>query len=334
MTAGGFREVDQDLLADYLGGALDGTPDEAVVARLIEQDSAWAEAHDALVPALAQVGEDLAAWAGPAPEMPLAVADRIAAALAGAGPGTPTDPSAAPDATNRTGPDRPTGVPPVLVPTQPSGGSRRPAGGSGPTTGHTGTAGPGRRGRRWARIAGPVALATASVFAIGLGINRFVTETTQSDGASTTAVSEPAGAARGAHDSFREAGTPQHSGTDWTPEALATGAPGVPPTGPVKSLGQGSAAPPAAEGERFPAADGLYRLTTRSALDSCLAAVSIEHGAGPLTVDLVDYARFRGAPALVVRFVDPSGARWVWVSGPECGVPGSGADTRYRARVG
>ncbi|WP_405115138.1 hypothetical protein OG559_11850 [Micromonospora sp. NBC_01405] len=334
MTAGGFREVDHDLLADYLGGALDSTPDEAVVARLVEQDPAWAEAHDALVPALARVGEDLAAWAGPAPEMPLAVADRIAAALAGAGPGTPTaNPTTVPDATDRTGPDHATHVPAALVPTQPSGGSRRAAGGSGPTTGRTGTAGPGRRGRRWARIAGPVALATASVFAIGLGLNRFVTETTQSDSASTTA----AGAARGAQDSFRAAGTPQRSGTDWTPEALATGATkatGVPPTGPAKSLGQGSAGPPAVGGERLPAADGLYRLTTRSALDSCLAAVSTEHGAGPLTVDLVDYARFRGDPALVVRFVDPSGARWAWVSGPECGVPGSGADTRYRARVG
>ncbi|WP_405101924.1 hypothetical protein [Micromonospora sp. NBC_01412] len=334
MTAGGFREVDHDLLADYLGGALTGTPDEAVVARLVEEDPAWVEAHDALVPALARVGEDLAAWTGLAPEMPLAVADRIAAVLAGAGPGTPTDSSAEPDATDRPDPYRATGVPPALVPTQPSGGSRRPAGGSGPTTGRTGTAGPGRRGRRWARIAGPVALATASVFAVGLGLHRFVAETTQSDSGSTTTVSEPAGAVRGAQGSFRAAGTPQHSGTDWTPEALAARASAVPPTGPAKTLGQGSAEPPAVEGERLPAIGGLSRLTTPGALNSCLAAVSTEHGAGPLIVDLVDYARFRGDPALVVRFVDPSGAHWAWVSGPECGVPGSGADTRYRARVG
>ncbi|RGC68654.1 hypothetical protein C5N14_11710 [Micromonospora sp. MW-13] len=331
MTAGGFREVDHDLLADYLGGALDGTPDEAVVARLVEEDPAWAEAHDALAPALARVGEDLAAWAGPAPEMPLAVADRIAAALAGAGPGTPTGPSVAPDATDRTDPDRATGVPPALVPAQPSGGSRRPAGGSGPTTGRTGTAGPGRRGRRWVRIAGPVALATAAVFAVGLGLNRFVTESTQSDSAATTTMREPAGAAMGANGSFRATGNPQHSGIDWTPEALASGAPR---TGPSKSVGQGSAAPEVGGGERLPAVGDLDRLTAAGALTSCLTAVSTEYGAGPLTVDLVDYARFRGDPALIVRFVDPSGVRWAWVSGPECGVPGSGADTRYRARVG
>ncbi|NBE82326.1 hypothetical protein [Micromonospora rubida] len=334
MTAGGFREVDHDLLADYLGGALAGTPDEAVVARRVEQDPAWAEAHDALVPALVRVGEDLAAWAGPAPEMPLAVVERLAAALAGAGPGTPTGSSAVPDATGRIDLDSAAGVPAALVPAQPSGGSRRPAGESGPTTGRTGTAGPGRRGRRWARIAGPVALATASVFAVGLGINRFVAETTQSDSASATTVNEPAGAARDTQGSFRAAGMPQHSGTDWTPETLAAGASARPPKGPTKPFGQGSAEPPAVVGERLPAAGGLSRLATPGALAPCLAAVSTEHGAGPLTVDLVDYARFRGDPALVVRFVDPSGAHWAWVSGPECGVPGSGADTRYRARVG
>ena len=31
MTGAEFSEVDIDLLADYVGGALDGTPDEAVV---------------------------------------------------------------------------------------------------------------------------------------------------------------------------------------------------------------------------------------------------------------------------------------------------------------
>ncbi|WP_320068318.1 hypothetical protein [Micromonospora sp. RTGN7] len=339
MTAGGFREVDHDLLADYLGGALDGTPDEAVVARLVEQNPAWAEAHDALAPALARVGEDLATWADLAAEMPLAVADRIAAALAGAGPGTATDPSESVLATHSSGPvgrvdeARPVdGGLPALVPSQSSAGSRRPAGGSRPTTGPTGV-GPGRRGRRWVRIAGPVALATASVFAVGLGLNQLVGGTSQSDSGVHTTMGEHTVPGAAVNGSFREIGTPRRSGIDWTPEALAAeGA--APRTGPGKSLDRGSTGPVAADESRLPALGGLKLLTSPNGLNSCLAAVSAEHGVGLLTVDLVDYARFRGAPALVLRFVDPSGARWAWVSGPECGVPGSGADTRYRARVG
>ncbi|MFD0818409.1 hypothetical protein ACFQ0D_08790, partial [Micromonospora zhanjiangensis] len=63
-------------------------------------------------------------------------------------------------------------------------------------------------------------------------------------------------------------------------------------------------------------------------------AVAAEHGAGTVTVQLVDYATFNGTPALVVLFTDQGPDRWAWVSGPECGVPGSGADTRYQTRVG
>ncbi|MGC4808330.1 hypothetical protein [Micromonospora sp. DT233] len=356
MTAGGFREVDHDLLADYLGGALDGTPDEAVVAGLVQREPAWAVAHDALAAALPRVGLDLATWAESPVEMPPAVADRIAAALADAG-GVDTGGADA-DGTDAGGTDaggvdtggtdtggtdtggvdnggvdngRPAGgVRPALVPAQPSPGARRPVGGTRPATGPTG-AGPGRRGRRWARIAGPVALATASVFAVGLGLNHLVDGNSQSDsGVSTTIGEQAAPGGANPNGSFRTAGAPQRSGTDWTPEALAA----APRTDASKSSGREPLGPEVAGDERLPAVGSLDRLGTRPALGSCLTAVSAEHGAGLLTVDLVDYARFRGAPALVLRFVDPSGARWAWVSGPECGVPGSGADTRYRARVG
>ncbi|MFC8850956.1 MULTISPECIES: hypothetical protein [unclassified Micromonospora] len=321
MTAGGFREVDLDLLADYLGGALDGTPDEAVVDRLVAEDPAWAEAHDALAAALAPVGDALASWAGPAPEMPPFVADRIVAALAGAGPGTPPLPA---EPTQRGLAD-PARI--GRVPTQPTGGTRRPAGSPDPATGR-----PGGRGRRWARLAGPVALAAASVVAVGFGLNQLATGA-QDGGAADQAISSQAEAGGGA---FTIAGAPRRSGTDWTPEALAADDRLSPHASePAKSFGAGPDAPVGGDGgERLPAVGGLSRLTGSSALADCLTAVSAEHGAGPLTVDLVDYARFQGAPALVVRFVDPSGARWAWVSGPECGVPGSGADTRYRTRVG
>ncbi|MER7268773.1 hypothetical protein ABT344_10750 [Micromonospora carbonacea] len=322
MTAGGFREVDLDLLADYLGGALDGTPDEAVVARLVAENPAWAGAHDALAAALAPVGDALAAWAGPAPQMPPVVADRITAALAGAGPGTPAGAADQPDRAGLADQARL-----GRVPAQPTGGTRRPAGGPGPTTGR-----PGGRGRRWARLAGPVALAAASVVAVGFGLNQVVGGSDQSGGAADRAVNAQAESGGGG---FTLAGTPRRSGTDWTPESLAAGGRLSPASEPPRSFGAGPDAPAGGDdGERLPAVGGLGRLTGTGALADCLTAVSAEHGAGPLTVDLVDYARFQGAPALVVRFVDPSGERWAWVSGPECGVPGSGADTRYRTRVG
>jgi hypothetical protein len=354
VTAGGYGEVDHDLLADYLGGALAGTPDEAVVARLIERDPAWARAHDELASALARVADDLAAWAEPAPTMPSAVADRISAALAVAGPavvasgpavlaeasGAATDPdevSDGPGLTNRpdalrvdTDPAKATVRRGIGVPAQP--GPRRAPGGSRPAPARGTGTGPGRR-RRWGRVAGPMAVAAASVVAVGLGMNQFVRGGAQDDSGGGH---ESAGTAASAAGPYRTTSVPQHSGMDWTPEALAAGQP-TSTVGPFRSLAAPEVGPQvvASEGgERLPAPDGLDRLAGEDALDACLGAVSTEHGAGLISVDLVDYARFQGVPALIIRFSDPSGARWAWVSGPECGVPGSGADTRYRTRVG
>ncbi|MBM0226392.1 hypothetical protein JNW87_13525, partial [Micromonospora sp. ATA51] len=131
---------------------------------------------------------------------------------------------------------------------------------------------------------------------------------------------------------FRTTGPPRRSGTDYTPEQLS-GASSLkaPPAAAGGGRETGQAAP---ENERFSAAGGLDRLTGRDALDACLREITAEHGSGAVAVDLIDYASFQGRPALVVTFVDTAGARWAWVSGPECGVPGSGADTRFRTRVG
>ncbi|WP_433315291.1 hypothetical protein [Micromonospora chersina] len=314
MTSREFSGVDHDLLADYLGGALDGTPEQATVARLVEQDPAWAEAYAALARAVELVDADLAAWAAePAPELPPTVADRIDAALAGAGPFSTHDASQA------------------AVPAQPSrathsaGGSVRPGR----------NAGPGRRSRRWARLAGPVALAAASVTAVGFGVSHLV----DAGAGRTTAAGDSAGsradreAAPLAAAPFRTTGPARHSGTDYTPEGLSQ--PLAVFGAPSPSLGGGKEDTSGGEDEhRVGAGATLSRLAAPEALASCLSAIGGEHAGGPLTVDLVDYARFRGSPALVVTFTDAGGARWAWVSGPECGVPGSGADTRFTTRVG
>ncbi|MFE9689806.1 hypothetical protein [Micromonospora sp. NPDC005806] len=328
MTAREFSGVDHDLLADYVGGALDGTPGQADVARLIDDDPAWSDAYAALVRAVDLVHTDLTDWAAaPEPEMPLAMADRITAALADAGPAPTSD-------------DDPLDLPTPAhdhdpaVPAQSTVGTRRTGGAARPADGPGRNTGPGRRSRRWARIAGPVALAAASVTAVGLGVSHLV-EVGNGGGVGVTAAdgrADRGAAPLSAAAPYRTTAPARQSGTDYTPEKLSGGRSfSVPSATGDSQKALGGAAP---GNERLSAATGLDRLTRPEALDSCLGAISAEHGPGEITVDLVDYATFQGRPALVVTFVDAGGLRWAWVSGPECGVPGSGADTRFRTRVG
>ncbi|MEU4677203.1 hypothetical protein [Micromonospora sp. NPDC023737] len=373
MTVGRFREVDHDLLADYLGGALDGTPEQAVVARLVAEDAAWAEAYAQLAPAVAAVEGDLARWGEPVADMPLDVAERITSALAalppltgelptatGPGPAQDTTPggtdvdatTADDDAVSADGahtgfggpgtPDAHTEKPSEpdadqtsspLVPAQ--GGRRRPAAGV-PRSDRGAPTGPGRRRRRLARVAGPVALAAAAVAVVGLGVDQLAGggDDARTSGA---ALEAPVNAPEAAAAPVRTTGPSMHSGIDYAPENLGSAfASGLPKTLDGAPLPSNQSAVDA-QGGRLPAPDGrdrLARLTDPAALSTCLTEIAAEHRGGALVADLVDYAAFQGEQALVVRFTDAAGARWAWVSGPECGVPGSGADTRYRTRVG
>ncbi|MEU1884176.1 hypothetical protein ABZ491_01660 [Micromonospora rifamycinica] len=348
MTGRKFGAVDHDLLADYVGGALDGTPEQLVVARLVAEDPAWAQAHAVLAPAVARVHDDLTGWGATLPEMPPVVVERLTAALAGAGPAT-TEATQATQAeattgtggTERTGGvveagDRPgrAGTP---VPAQP-GGRRTPGTRAG--DGRTDPSGPGRR-RRWTRLAGPVGLAAAALAAVGFGVAQLVDGTTGRESPASTMAGPAQDSAENAGRGFRFTGEPQRSGVDWSPETLggSTAEPlsrlGTPPAlQPGATTWARPNAPESPQDKRRSTPGGLDRLTARAALDTCLAEISTEHGRGPVTVEVVDYATFNGEPALVVRFADPGGDRWAWVSGAECGVPGSGADTRYRTRVG
>ncbi|PWR09530.1 hypothetical protein DKT68_12310 [Micromonospora acroterricola] len=338
MTTEGFREVDDDLLADYLGGALDGTPQQAEVARLVDEDPAWAEAYALLAPAVTEVRADLARWAESSPELPPAVAERLAAALAAADP-VPTDATA--DEATRTGaadvePDAGTATPMVVPAQGGSGPGRRPAGPSPADPGHGTRTGPGRSRRRWARRAAPVAVAAAAVVAVGLGLNQL--SMNASDTTGTSALDRPASAPEGAAaaGAVRTTGPSLRSGTNYTPQTLGVSK-GDPSPLRAASSGPGEQPGVDAEGGRRPAPNGLNqlaRLTDEAALTTCLADVATEHGSGPLVVEVIDYAQFQGEQALVIRFTDATGARWAWVSGPECGVPGSGSDNRYSARVG
>ncbi|MET7707062.1 hypothetical protein [Micromonospora sp. NPDC005413] len=336
MTTEGFREVDDDLLADYLGGALDGTPQQDEVARLVSTDPAWAEAYALLAPALPEVRADLARWAEPSPEMPQAIADRLSAALAAAG-STPNGTPADEDTAAEPGVDRDGDVAtPLVVPAQ-GGAGRRPAVPTSAGSGRRAPVGPGRRQRGWARRGAPVAAVAVAVVAVALGLNQ-LSMSASDDAGSTSALDRPASAPEGAAaaGAVRTTGPALRSGTNYTPQTLGNEQSG--PT-PKRVTGNTPGTQPGVDagGERRPSPDGLNqlaRLTDEAALTTCLADVAAEHGSAPLVVEVIDYAQFQGEQALVIRFSDATGARWAWVSGPECGVPGSGSDSRYSARVG
>jgi hypothetical protein len=174
-------------------------------------------------------------------------------------------------------------------------------------------------------------VAAASITAVSLGLSNLVGAGFGGAGLAERDAGAPAAAGPGAGP-YRTTAPTLTSGTNYTPEQLSGGRATTYASPSVAAKGHGSGLAP--EVGRLSGPLGLERLTRPEALDDCLAAISVEHGPGPITVDLIDYASFQGRPALVVTFVDTEGARWAWASGPECGVPGSGADTRFRTRVG
>lgn len=342
MTGPEFSEVDHDLLADYVGGALDGTPDEAVVTALIAGDPAWRTAHDSLTVAVAAVGADLRALGATPERMPDDIAARITAALA-----TATATGTGTASTNADG----------------HRGAGEAAAGSGDRKRHlslvpggaTAAARPATvRRRPLLRRAAPIATAAAVLAFAGVGVERLwgAGNDGQADRAATSAA-DPAAQAPARENAPMLASEAPESTTAAAGAGLLAAAP--PPEGIVTSdrdyRGEtlaGLAAPldsaapdrnkqaPASPGEiraqERVSAPGLQRLGDPAALQECLQAIARELDRGPITVGTAEYARFEGAPALIVRFT--ADREWAWAAGPECGAPGRGADTLARVPVG
>jgi hypothetical protein len=343
VTAGQFREVDPDLLADYVGGALAGTPAEAAVDRLIVEDPSWERAYADLVRATDAVRIDLAGWAAVPEPMPTDIAARLTAALR-----AEIAPASAADTAARTGVSAADGAVDggVAAPDRGVRPGRRPASGVPEQTrpGGARNRGAARNRRRWSRLAGPVAVATAVAAFAGFGVSRLMIPDA-TDGGSVTSQSDsgPESASdAGAAEVPRTLVEPSaqlllSSGTDYTAPGLAAAAKGLeqrtggdPPSRSAPNAGTDEEQDNSAD--RSPAE--LARLTDRAALSGCLDAVAEAHARGALTVEVVDFATFEGTPALIIRFVDATGVRWAMAAGPACGLPGSGADTRYRTQVG
>jgi hypothetical protein len=346
VTGGEYSEVDVDLLADYVGGALHGTAEEARVARLIADDAAWRAAYHGLSTAVDLVGADLRALGTATGPMPDDVADRLDAALAAVAP--PAPPASAPPARHLT----------VVAGGGGDGDARadgdrgrRPSPGadvSALPVGTGGAASAAARRRRWRRWAGPTAVAAGVLAFAAFGVNQLTGQGVQSSNdaagqsiesnADTSAggvsSEEPKVDVRGAPNPA--GGVPPGrrviaSGTDYDRTRLAGQAKDL--TG-LESSGEEPPQPQRPAAALPSAADrSLGRLGQGPALTSCLDAVERVHGEGPVTVEVIDYASFEGRPALVVFFVDRDGDRWAWVTGRACGLPEAGADTRFSTPV-
>jgi hypothetical protein len=288
------REVDLDLLADYIGGALDGTSEAAAVERLIADDPAWSRAYAETSDAMAAVSIDLGALRDNQDRMPAEVLGRLEAALT---PVLPEEGGKVIELAPRRRWARhfaPVAVAAgVLVCVGLGVAVLRP--GSDHRDNATSFSG-GRGDSGAAPAAAPVS-----------------PELSAGEPAQKAAPKGEAGSPGAfAHDSIT--GTPPvlATGTDYTADTLtrltdtARAAQAVPPATP-----SGSTAVP----------QQLRRLTDPAALTACLDEIRGAYGQPAAAVRLVDLARFDGSAAVVVLLPDR-----VWVSGPDCGR--AGPDTR------
>lgn len=294
-----LNQPDLDLLADYVGGALDGTPDSERVGERIRSDAEWAEAYAELVTAFDAVSSDLHALGAEPEPMPQDVWDRLEAALSSPSLSTPT--AAVPSQS-----------PVFTAPRDNRPPSRAQA-----------------RRRRWVV---PVLAAVAVLFALSLGL----VLTHPFTGAEKAATDTAAGGAPAP--ALAQPLLERASGRDYTDETLvlATDFGAVPlasrfytSTQSQEGTTDTSKVPQPLESFASPVPSALLSLTAPDALARCLAAVS---AIMPGQVLGVDFASYRGTPAAIIVVRTPDDGRWVGVAGANCGQ--SGAHLLAQKRLG
>jgi hypothetical protein len=181
------------------------------------------------------------------------------------------------------------------------------------------------RARRWRRAA----LTTAAVAAGAVAIIGGLAALGAQHSTSNSATSSGAKAAPGPAQAYGRVPPTLATGTDYThsnlrygilgptsgraPDAAVVPAPSLAPRSGAAGAGALNSGPPAA----VPPA--LSRLTDPTQLRTCLDEIVAAQGG---QVVAVDYARYQGAPALIVAL---TGSRiTVVAAGPDCGLPGAG----------
>ena len=309
-------EVDIDLLADYIGGALDGQ-DAAAVARLIADDPRWRSTYELLAPGMAEVGAGLRALGARPEPMPADVAARLDTVLTEADAASPVaEPTVIDPAL--TQPSEP-----LLVPVR--GGQRHPQG--------VRPSGADRSARRRRRLrwAAPIAAAAGVVAFAAIGFGQLSGDSAEDATSAAGSADQAAPMMESQLASLPPDDAIVTSGTNYTSPTL--GEPSrvtvAEPEAPKRNRAEASPEALAAGSDIGP----LRRLRLREALVACLEAIAQERGGTPIAVETVDYARYQGAPALIVRFV-ADGATWAVAAGPECGTPERRASLLETLRVG
>lgn len=308
-----MSEVDFDRLADYIGGALDGTPLESEVRQLIATESAWALAFANLASAQASVTSALSVLAEVREPMPEAVSDRLLAALRAEGLAAD---SGHPGGTGHPAAER-------------AGQTRRPDGadGRGPAERRPPARPRSRRRRTTFSIAALVVIAIAAI--ASLPILRKNAEDAGSGGVLATRDQLA--------DAPRAAPLVLASGDEYTRATISDQVAAALRVNTLTKDAQADAggeresstASGPAGGQRAP--EELRRLVDPQALTRCLSTIVTRHGG---SVSAVDYARFEGQAALIaVLSKAPAavGRPLVVVVGPSCGVDQDFPDERYVA---
>jgi hypothetical protein len=342
VTGADFTGVDIDLLADYVGGALDGTPDQARVASLIAEEPAWRDAHALLSAGMAEVGTELHEWGTEPEPMPTDIFARLESALALPGERPEEIATVEPSLESRPGSTTVDAAPGPRLKAVPASTGEDLDGGaaaSGPRLESVRKKGFDRR-RRGVRWSASLAAAAAAVGVAGLGI-AYLGSGSSSSHDSTT--SKAAGAASMPGIATLPGGVITSTDRDYTADGLrgdevapfSAGSGSIAPKAPPSALAtpdnRGESSKGIAGGEGL--TDALARLRPAAALQTCLDAIGTANGVGTITVQSVDFARFAGRPALIVHFTAANGD-WAWVSGPACGLPGVGPATAYSVQVG
>lgn len=292
------ERVDLDRLADYVGGALDGTPDADEVRGLVDADPAWAAAHEELASAMASVGADLRVL-GQAPEpAPAAVVARLDDALRHLGSSENSAP----------------------------GGPLRVIDG-----GRAGAAPRRERKRKTARWAAGLS-AAAAVIAFGVGVIATVPDDSgdASGSSAEKAFDAPAAAPTPAAGgvppliSGRDYRSGSFGGLGALAQQQAPMATGERASDAAKANALESTLPPGSEPPE------LVRFRTApTALRDCLDAVRAAFGG---RVRVVDLARYEGTPAVVVLLDDApagGGRPLVVAAGQDCGTPPGTTDELF-----
>ncbi|MET7418001.1 hypothetical protein [Dactylosporangium sp. NPDC005555] len=297
-----FSDADFDLLADFVGGALDGTPEADDVRRRVSTDQSWAEAYAALVTAEVAVRDELTALGAEPMVVPADVEQRLNAALQAA-----------------------------LIAPQPNAAVHDLA-----------RAREARRHRRqrWAiGLATAAAVLICGGFGVSLVVGEQAgnkdAATSSADGGNGAVAPQlesngSAGSANGSRTSTRADAAVVASGQDYGPGTVGQVIQASPQAPAMVQDGSSDSTTLSRSAKPGSVPEPLRRLLDPVARAACLSAVVREYGG---QVALVDYARFEGQPALVV-IVDGTrvgaGKRLVIVVGPDCGIGGAIADELYR----